>query len=256
MSSVFEGSSIDRDLAVPLYHQIFLQLRDEITSGQRPYGALAPTEQDLAETLGVSRITARRALDELAQHKLVERRRRIGTRVIFQSPTKPIEANMDQALESLATFGRNTQIRVMDVVEEPARSPVAESLALEPGTPVVRAVRIRWLDDEPLGQTVSYTPARLDLQITPERLAGASMLQMLEDKGVRIGKVARTISAALADPVMAQTLQVDARSPILRITSKLYDTDGQPVLLILAHYRADRYQISLELNPGARRDEG
>ena len=256
MSSVFEGSTIDRDLAVPLYHQIYLQLRDEITSGQRPYGALAPTEQDLAETLGVSRITARRALDELAQHKLVERRRRIGTRVIFQSPSKPIEANVDQALESLATFGRNTKIQVMEVVEEPARSPVAESLDVEPGTPVVRAVRIRWLDDEPLGQTVSYTPARLGLDITRDTLTASSILNMIEDKGVHIEKVARTISATLADPALAQTLEVDARSPILRITSKLYDQTGAAVLLILAHYRADRYQISLDLHPGASREEG
>lgn len=256
MSSVFEGSTIDRDLAVPLYHQIYLQLRDEITSGQRPYGTLAPTEQDLAETLGVSRITARRALDELAQHKLVERRRRIGTRVIFQSPTKPIEANMDQALETLATFGRNTKIQVMDVGEEPARSPVAESLEVEPGTPVIRAVRIRWLDDEPLGQTISYTPKRLDLDITPKTLAASSVLKMLEEKGVRIGKVARTISATLADAALAQTLEVDARSPVLRITSKLYDESGAAVLLIHAHYRADRYQISLDLHPGAGREEG
>lgn len=256
MSSVFEGSAIDRDLAVPLYHQIYLQLRDEITSGQRPYGALVPTEQNLAESLGVSRITARRALDELAQNKLVERRRRIGTRVIFQSPTRPIEANINQALESLATFGRNTKIQVMEVGDEPARSPVAESLGIEPGTPVVRAVRIRWLDDEPLGQTISYTPARLDLNITRETLAGASILMMLEDKGVHIGKVARTITATLADAALAQILEVDARSPILRITSKLYDDTGAAVLLILAHYRADRYQISLDLHPGARRDDG
>ena len=58
---------IDRSAAVPLYHQIFLQLRDEILSGQRAYGVPIGTEKEISQTYSVSRITARRALAELAQ---------------------------------------------------------------------------------------------------------------------------------------------------------------------------------------------
>jgi GntR family transcriptional regulator len=76
-----EQTSVDRGHAVPLYHQIFLMLRDEIISGRHAIGSTMPTEQGLALAHDVSRITARRALDELAQHGFVERRRRTGTRV-------------------------------------------------------------------------------------------------------------------------------------------------------------------------------
>jgi GntR family transcriptional regulator len=68
-----ELSSVDRRTAVPLYHQIFVQLRDEIVSGSRALGSLVPTEQELSENFGVSRITARRALDELALQHFVAR---------------------------------------------------------------------------------------------------------------------------------------------------------------------------------------
>ena len=100
-----EQAFVDRDTAIPLYHQIYLQLRDEILSGQRNYGSAMPTEQEVSAIFNVSRITARRALSELADHHFVERKRRLGTRVSFQSPAKPLEANIDQALDSCSRSG-------------------------------------------------------------------------------------------------------------------------------------------------------
>ena len=122
------------------------------------------------------------------------------------------------------------------------------------GEPIIRSVRIRWLDDQPLGHTVSYSPAALNLYITRQTLATTPMVTLLEAAGVKIGKVARTISATLADAAMAHILDVETRSPLLRISSKLYDTGGAGVLQVLAHYRADRYQIALELQPAAASD--
>jgi GntR family transcriptional regulator len=119
-----ENVTVDRMQAVPLYHQIFLQLREEITSGERAFGSRMPTEQELSASFGVSRITARRALDELAENHLVERKRRVGTHVIFRSPATPIQGNIDQALESLLNFGRATQVKLLDVAGLSARASV------------------------------------------------------------------------------------------------------------------------------------
>uniref|UniRef100_UPI0035641A24 GntR family transcriptional regulator n=1 Tax=Sneathiella sp. TaxID=1964365 RepID=UPI0035641A24 len=90
-------AGVDRGQAVPLYHQIFLQLREEITSGERAFGSRLPTEQELTKEYEVSRITARRALEELADHQFVERKRRVGTHVIFRAPARPIHGNIEQA---------------------------------------------------------------------------------------------------------------------------------------------------------------
>ena len=51
---------------VPLYHQLYSVLRESILDGTIPYDAQMPTEQQLAATFDVSRITAKRAMDELA----------------------------------------------------------------------------------------------------------------------------------------------------------------------------------------------
>ncbi|MET0363660.1 MAG: GntR family transcriptional regulator [Sphingobium sp.] len=238
---------IDRDAAVPLYHQIYLQLRDEILSGQRSFGSSLPTEQELSDIYAVSRITARRVLTELAQQHFVERKRRLGTRVIFQSPAKPIEANIDQAVDSLLAFGRRTTVNVIEVATEMPSATVAAALKVAPNEKVVRAVRVRSMDNEPLGYIVSYVPAELSDVITAKTLGRAPILKLLEEAGHKAEQAEQTISAMQADAVISQALEIEARSALLRISRTSYDKQHKPFLLTFAHYRADKFTIRLDL---------
>lgn len=242
-----ETVAIDRMQAVPLYHQIFLQLREEITSGERAFGSRLPTEQELSAQFSVSRITARRALDELAENHLVERKRRVGTHVVFRSPAKPLQGNIEQALESLLNFGRATQVKLLEVDKVPARPPIDEALEVPVDTIVLRVVRVRWLDGQPLGHFVSFIPAEVGAHMTRAKLKSTPMLTLIEEAGVRIGSANQTISATLADASLSASLHVDIGSPILRVSRTVLDVDGRPVQHILAQFRPDRYQIRLDL---------
>ncbi|HET9427371.1 MAG TPA: GntR family transcriptional regulator [Allosphingosinicella sp.] len=241
------AGAIDRKQAIPLYHQIFLQLREEITSGERGFGTRLPTEHELSKQFGVSRITARRALDELADNNLVDRRRRVGTHVTFRPPAKPIQGNMEQALQSLLNFGRATQVKLIEVSHVPARPPIDEALNVAPGADVLRVVRVRWLDGQPLGHFVSFIPADVGARMTKGNLKSTPMLTLIEEAGVRIAAANQTISATLADATVAAALHVDIGSPILRVSRTVLDVSGRPVQHILAQFRPDRYQIRLDL---------
>lgn len=240
-------SALDRSAAVPLYHQIFLQLRDEILSGQRPFGSVLGTEKEVSHAYAVSRITARRALAELAQHRFVERKRRVGTTVAYRPPAKPIVADMDQAVDSLIRFGRSTKVRILTLKREEASSWVAQTMGLSPGAMVLRAVRIRYLDEEPLGYIVSFVPAALSKHVTRSALAHTPILKLIKSAGHQLGKASQTVAAILADPQLSRSLEVEPRSAILRITRLVSDASGSPLLLTLAHYRSDRYQLRLDL---------
>ena len=240
--------------AVPLYHQIFLALRDEIVSGVRAYGSAVPTEHQLSDRFGVSRITARRALDELSEMGLVERRRRIGTRVIHRARPAAIDADIDQTVESLLAFGRDTAVRVLALGAAPADAAVAEALGLAPDTPVLRAVRVRYRDDAPLGRIVSYTPLRFADVLTEAALTATPLLELLRRSGARIGSGSQTISALSADPALVEALALEPRAAVLRVERRMQDDDGTPLLLTIADYRADRYRISVDLSAsGGRR---
>jgi GntR family transcriptional regulator len=240
-------SAVDRAAATPLYHQIFLQVRDEILSGQRPFGSLVATEKELSRIYSVSRITARRALDELAQNHFVARKRRVGTTVIFRPPAKPFEANIDQAVDSLLELGRVTKVRVLALDTEEAAPGTAEAMHLQPGELVLRAVRVRYLDGEPLGYVVSYVPADMRRHVTRAGLTKMPILKLIQNAGLQLGKASQTIAAMLADPLICSALAVEPRSAILRITRTVYDPSGKPILLTIAHYRSDRYQLRIDL---------
>ncbi|MEE4453997.1 GntR family transcriptional regulator [Novosphingobium resinovorum] len=237
-----------RDAAIPLYHQIYLTLRDEITRGDRPFGSPVPTEMELADNYDVSRITARRALDELATGGFVERRRRLGTHVIFRAASKPIEANIDQAVESLIAFGQNTAVKVLEVVTEPASEATAQKLGLVEGEPAIRAVRLRSTSNGPLGLIVSHMRAGLGVSVTPERLTERPILSLLRDAGVKIGGAVQTIEAMVADPEMAERLQCEPRAAVLHVERMVEDAAGVTVLVTNAYYRADRYRITLDMH--------
>jgi GntR family transcriptional regulator len=248
-----EPTTVDRANAVPLYHQIFLLLRDEILAGRQALGSILPTEQGLAAAHDVSRITARRALDELAQHGFVERRRRTGTRVIHASPTRPIEADLEQAVESLLAFGRDTRVRVLALGTEAADAAVAEQLRIKEGAEVVRAVRVRMIGAEPLGEVVSHVPAALGLALTRADLTRTPMLALLRDAGHAIGGGYQTISGGVAGGHLAALLSIDLRAPILRIERTVLDTSGRALLFTVASYRADRYRVTIDLHAAASR---
>jgi GntR family transcriptional regulator len=244
--------NVNRAHAEPLYHQIFLLLRDEIIAGTRPYGASLPTEQELAAHHAVSRITARRALEELAQKDFVERRRRTGTRITYRARTRPIEADVEQAVESLLAFGRDTKVRVLQIATKPCDADVATRLGIAQGDMVERAMRVRLRDDEPLGEVVSHVPASLGLQVTRSDLTATPMLALLRAAGHAIGGGSQTISAGVAGGHLAALLGIDVRAPILQIERIVLDTRQRPLLFTVARYRADRYRIAIDLQPPGR----
>jgi GntR family transcriptional regulator len=238
---------VDRDAAMPLYHQIFLQLRDEIIAGQHPFGTVLPSEQDLSVKFGVSRITTKRVLDELARQNFVARKRRVGTTVIFHSPVKSIEANIDRALDSLLALGRGTQVRVLEVATETAPLAITNALQLPPKTDIVRAVRVRSLDGMPLGYVLSYVPGSFAPIVTRDALERLPMLEVLSEAGHRPHSGEQRIAATLADVPMAEALEIEPRSALLKISRTVYDEAGVPILLTFAHYRSDRFHVRLDM---------
>jgi GntR family transcriptional regulator len=238
--------------AIPLYHQIFLSLRDEILSGARPFGSAVPTEQELGEIHGVSRITARRALGGLAQHGLVERRRRIGTHVSFRTPAAPIEGHIDQAVESLIAFGRGTQVRVIDLAGMEATAATAAALDIAVGAPVLRALRVRLIDNAPLGAVESFVPANIGIALDRAALTERPLLELIRAAGHAIGAGSQVISAAPADAALAALLEIEPRAAIIRIDRTVRDSAGRPLAFTTARYRGDRYRLTLDLHGAAQ----
>lgn len=235
-------------LKTPLYHQIYLILKGQITDGVYGTDARLPSEQDLTERFGVSRITAKRAMDELAAEGLVVRERARGTRVIFQPPSAPIAFSVEGLLENLIAMGHETTAQLLEFVYLPASNAVAEALEIESGAEVQRAVRVRYLEDAPFSHLTTYVPSAIGRQFSADELSSLPLLSLLERCGVKVDSASQSISATLADNIVAQFLGVNAGSALMKITRVVRDQNGKPVEFITALYRPDRYQYRMSLS--------
>jgi len=242
------AASIDQRLPTPLYHQIYLILRGQIQEGTLAEGALLPGEEDLARQFAVSRITARRALAELAADGLVTRGRGRGTRVTLPRAPMPVHGGVERLIENLVAMGSKTRVALLDFGYEPAPPHAAAALALKPGDEVQRSIRVRSLADGPFSHLTTYVPAPIGRKFSRRDLARQPLLALLERAGIVIGSAEQTISSTLADTRVAPLLETEVGSPLLRISRVVHDTGGQPVEFIIGLYRPDRYQFRMTLD--------
>jgi GntR family transcriptional regulator len=239
---------LDPNARVPLYHQIFLILRNRIFGGEVQPGDLVPGEQELAAEFNVSRITAKRALNELAGAGLVVRERGRGTRVTHRPKAPAVTSSIEGWLENISLMGIATEARVLDFGYLSASEDIAHALELPPGTDVQHAVRVRSLDGEPMSYLVTYVPADIGRQYDREDLDTKPLLLLLELAGVKVASARQTISATLADSEVAGALSVHAGSPLIEVRRVVRDSSGRPVEYIRVLYRPDIYRFEMSMN--------
>jgi GntR family transcriptional regulator len=151
-------------------------------------------------------------------------------------------------LENLVMVGLKTEVQILEFGYVPTPAAVAHALQLAPGAEAQRAVRVRLLDQAPLSYTTSYVPADLGRAFGRKELATTPLLALLERAGCLIGSADQTISAALADTVVAPRLAVRVGSPLLSVTRTVFDQTGRPVEHIHILYRPDRYNYRMKLS--------
>jgi GntR family transcriptional regulator len=243
---------VDENLPTPLYHQIYLMLRERIVSGQLAAGDMLDGEQEMARRLGVSRITVKRALNELAARGLVERHRGRGTTVAGSAVIPLVAGGFDTLLESLQRMGLQTEVELLDVGEEAAGPAIAERLELKPDALVQRAVRLRKLNGEPFSHLVNYIPVAIARRYSLEELASTSMLTLLERAGAPAQEAEQWISAVAAGSAIAAALDVAPGAPLLRVDRVMRGPRRKPVQFIEAHYRPDRFHYHVRTQKNAR----
>lgn len=232
---------------VPLYQQIIVLLRNQIQSGDLAPGQRVMGEAELCATFGVSRITARRALNELALQGLVERTRGRGTIVNPRPGPDPLRATFDGLMENIGYIGRTTSVRVLHRGLEPASQEVAARLRLPVGAPVQHALRVRDFGGQSMSYLATWVPPDIALLIEGQDLSATPLLLLLEAAGVPVAGATQTITATLADAVAAAALGVPAGSPLIDVRRTVTDRDDRPVEFIKILYRPELYQFQMSM---------
>lgn len=234
---------------LPLYHKVYLLLRQRLLDGVYGTDEPLPGEHALAQEYGVSRLTVRRALDTLSADGLVSRRQGRGT--FAQAPAQLLGpqqgASVDALMAHLSRMGMRTQVRLLELAVEPAPAAVAARLEVQPGAPVHRSIRVRSHQGEPFSYLQTYVPDAIGRRISRKALASKPLLQIFGDLGIRVSGAEQGIRAVLADPPVAEALGVPVASPLLNIRRLVRDAAGRPVEYLDARYRPDRFEYRLDM---------
>lgn len=236
----------------PLYFRIQRDLRDDIVSGRRPPGAALPTEQELRETYGVSRITVTKALDGLRAGGLIVSRRGVGSFVAGrEAPAKSLRliGSLDEALAPAPDLRRT----ILGAGETEAAPDVAEALEQEPGSPVWRVESLYATEAGPYSYAHAFLPPAFARFVGRKALAtGRPIIRILQDAlGVRVIRADQAVDPVNAGEPVAGHLGIPAGTALLRV-SRGYVGDGERRLLTVhSWFHPTRYRYAVQLLPAA-----
>ena len=224
------------------YQKIASDIRNAITSGKYLPGAQLALEKEMCEQYGVSRITIKRAVDELVNQGLVVKRRGSGTFVKSIEDNDVKELSMAHQFSGFAETYRERNVRTeiarFNIVNPDEE--VAAKLQMTTDDFVYDIMRIRYLDDEPI--VVEYT--KMPIQLVPgikRDILMKSIYAYIE--GVlkfKIQSAHRTVRAVMPSKEEKDYLQITEVLPILEVEQVAFFDDGRPFEYSISHHRADK----------------
>ena len=226
---------------LPLYHRVFLALRDQIINGVYDLSSPMPSESELCAEFDVSRATVRRAFELLEEEGLVERRQ--GARTY----AKALGYKASQQRRNLDLLAREQnhlallpgEIRQQYEVIEPDKETWRQF-----GKPerLGRVVRVREQDGAPYCYVVTYMPLDVADRIDWQSLGSTPVITAAADAGFPFVKTEQVITATVADEDTAVALDVPLGSPLLRISGLFIDATDRAVMRKDGYFLPDSFE--------------
>ena len=242
---------LDQMSGIPLYVQIREKLRSELA--QMMPGDPIPVEAELEKKFKASRITVRRAVEELAAEGLLIRRQGRGTFVQRRKLTHELSL-ITSWTEQLKILGFAPKTAHRKVKLENAPPHVKVALQLDPDEQVIRIQRVRMANREPISYMINYLPARLVPGFVRRKLVEESLYEMLErEYALQPALAVDTVGTRTASEEEADALRIERKAPVISVRRISYLDVGTPLELAVVASRGDRYQyqVTLRGRPGS-----
>jgi DNA-binding GntR family transcriptional regulator len=243
--SALHGPALDRTSPVPLYFQVAGRLEQLIESGQLPGGGRLENEVELADRLGVSRPTVRRAIQYLVERGVLVRKRGIGTQIVHPKVRRPVE--LSSLYDDLAKSGKEPTTKIRSLEVRPAPDHVADALGVPEGTEVTWMERLRFAGGEPLALMHNAVPVDV-LRPRHDDLEARGLYELLRAAGYVPRMADQVVGARAATAAEARLLGDTRGAPVLTMTRTAWDAGGRAVEYGSHIYRASRYSFALTLS--------
>jgi len=226
----------------PLYHQLMQRISADIEKGTYPTGSRIPPEHELEQLYQVSRVTVRRALAELTNAGLLERKQGKGTFVSMPRMRQDLK-NLHSFHDSCKLNGAVPSTDVILIRETAALPADAEELNLAPGSRVLETLRVRKADGVPVVlEQNRFTLAYAYLQ--DQDLKG-SLYGLLREYGIEAKLASHDVSLAYATEEQAALLETETGAPLIRLHEVIYDQRERPIHNSVQLIRGERFVFKI-----------
>lgn len=230
----------------PLYLQIRETLQELIVDGRIAVGEQLPSEDDLAQFFGVSRMTVRHALGDLVGNGIIRRVHGTGTIVASRKIVRNYN-RLNSFFEDAQRYGLNPSSQLLERESIPATSQVAKALDIEVGTQVVHLTRLRYSNQRIIAINEVYTPEHLCPWLMEENVDTQSLYYLYERNGFKLEWGHQLIEARAASAEQARILEIDPGSPVLYLERTTFASNDLPIEWTQAYSAPDRYSIEMIL---------
>ncbi len=235
---------LEANQGVPLYRQLYQQLRQQIETGALKVGDRLPSARRLAAEYGICRLTARKAIEMLVRDGYVSVYHGKGAFVVHTEGPRPV------ATLSLPDGDRGgaatTSRQIVSVETVFAEAPLAERLGILPGDKVVRLEQVEYFADAPVALSISWLPYELCSAVLESGEPCTSLAEVLEKSlDISLWRTEETAQAVLATAHELELLGLSAPAPLLLIQRTTYAAPGRIIEYAQIAYRADYYRIDL-----------
>ncbi len=235
---------VDTASPVPLYHQIYQDLKELILSGVIPSGSLLPPEMELCQAYGVGRHTMRVAIGKLVGDNLVERFAGRGTYIKNQVSRMKfyLDCSFSQQMRDL---GYRPWSRILSISNQVIDRSAPEPLHRQMGAPCLVLVRLRFGNEQPVSvQTTTILTEKCPSLIQHD-FSQQSLYEILANEyHLLIDQIQHVVRAVAAEEYLADLLQVAVGSPLLYVGTTAFLEDRQVIECTESYYRADKYEYS------------
>ncbi|HEX2928043.1 MAG TPA: GntR family transcriptional regulator [Ruminiclostridium sp.] len=235
---------IDKKSPVPAYYQLKTILMEKIKTGEYPAGSLIPSERELSENLGISRMTVRQAINSLAAERLLVREKGKGT---FVNELKFEQRNIMSFSETVKKQGMVPVTRVLELTQETECFDVKGMLGLDTNQKLFRIRRLRLADETPIAIEEVFVPESLCPGIDKLDLTQSFYHLLRANYSIDINYIDNKIEAVKTDKEARELLMLSSGVPVLRISGISYTIEGKKLFYERDIYRADKYNYSVRI---------
>ncbi|MDM0066753.1 GntR family transcriptional regulator [Variovorax sp. J31P207] len=240
------ASSLANQAGTLLHKQLFVVLQQQILRGVMADGDRLPTQEELCQQYGVSRITVRRALADLQGAGLVRNEQGLGSFVTSTAAALKPPPTLG-FVETLRQVVEETKVRVLELEMVRCPSHIAAALQIEPDSLAVHVVRTRSRKNVPLMFLEAWLPARFESVVTREALAKRPLFNLITKEEKDVGRVVQEVNAEIADPFIASVLGIELNSAVLRIERLVHDLARKPIQFLIIKSSPTRSSLLMDI---------